>query len=192
MPTYQVAYNPTTKVATVQPNNDALPGGSINIGTFEHDTEADQIGAGDSHVFFHHVRDALYKRNAANPAQVGFWPDNITDMASITIAIDSLANPVPVNSVAPDISGTVQQGQILTTTNGTWSATPTGYTRQWRRADAADGTGNVTNIGEGATTYTLVADDVGKYIFCEVTAANANGSAAAAARSDIVGPVLAL
>lgn len=107
MPTFQVAYNPTTKVATVQPNNDALPVGSVNIGTFLHDEPTDHIGPADGHVFFHHVRDALYKRNAANPAQVGFWPDNITDMASITIAIDNIANPVPLNSVAPDISGTV-------------------------------------------------------------------------------------
>lgn len=191
MPTYQVAYNATTKVATVQPENDALPVGSVNVGTFEHTDEDDLLGPDVNHVVYHHVRDLLYKRSAANPTNPAMFPENITDMHNIQINLDVTANPLPVNTVAPDISGTVQQGQILTTTNGTWSNTPTSYTRQWKRADAADGTGNVTNVGAGNTTYTPVAGDVGKYLFCEVIASNANGAAPAAVRSDIVGPVLA-
>lgn len=191
MSRFQIAYNAGTKVATVQPFNDALPGGSVNIGDFYHDEELDRLGEGDTHVVFHHVRDALYKRSAANPAQVAMFPENITDMASVSIVIDNLANPLSLNTLAPDVSGTAQVGQILTTTNGTWSGSPLSYTRQWKRADAANGTGNVTNIGAGATTYTAVIGDLGKYIFCEVIATNANGPAASAARSDVVGPVIA-
>lgn len=196
MSTFQVAFNNTTKVATVQPVNDALPGGSINIGQFDHVSDPDDqlegmVGVPDNHVIYHHVRELLYKRSAANPANLAMFPDNITDMASINIVIDSVANPVPVNTVAPAITGTVQQGQVLTTNNGTYANAPTGYVRQWKRADAANGTGNVTNVGAGATTYTPIAGDVGKYIFCEVLASNANGPAASVARSNIVGPVLA-
>ena len=183
MPQYQIAYHPTNKVATVQANNDALPAGAVKIGTFVHDDESDPLGPDLNHVVFHHVRDALYKRSATNPAQAGFWPNNITDMASITIAVDTVATLVPVNTVAPAITGLLVTGSVLTTTNGTWSGSPT-YTRQWKRADTADGVG--TNIGADATTYTLVAGDVGKYIYCDITATNANGSTVQ--KSNVIGP----
>lgn len=197
MSTFQVAFNNTTKTATIQPSNDALPVGSINIGEFDHVSDPDdQLGGlaevTDNHVFYHHVRELLYKRSAANPANLAAFPNNITDMANITIAIDAVANPLPLNTISPAITGTVQQGQVLTTTNGTWSNTPTSYVRQWKKSDAADGTGNVTNIGAGATTYTLLVGDVGKYVWCEVIASNANGAAVAANKSNTVGPVLAL
>ena len=39
----------------------------------------------------------------------------------------------PVNTVAPVISGTTTLGSVLTTTNGTWTNSPTSYTYQWKR-----------------------------------------------------------
>lgn len=93
-----------------------------------------------------------------------------TASASATIAA-APPGPVPVNTVLPAISGTPQEGQTLTVTNGTWSNAPTGYTRQWKRGG--------TNIGAGATTYVVQAGDVGGTITCDVTATNANGSATA-------------
>lgn len=63
MANYQVAWNPTTRVATVQTQGAAVPGGSTNIDTFEH---ADAEGSVNdlefdvNHVLYHHVRDALY------------------------------------------------------------------------------------------------------------------------------------
>lgn len=76
----------------------------------------------------------------------------------------------PVNTVAPVVSGTPTQGQTLSTTNGTWSYSPTSYAYQWQR-------NNTTNIG-GATssTYLLTLSDVGSTINCRVTASNASGS----------------
>lgn len=88
----------------------------------------------------------------------------------------------PVNTVAPAITGTLREGQILTVSNGTWTNTPTGYAYQWKR--------NGTNIGTNAATYTLVTADVGANITCTVTASNANGSGLAA--SAAVGPILPL
>lgn len=76
----------------------------------------------------------------------------------------------PVNTVAPVVSGTVVVGQTLSTTNGTWSNSPTSYTYQWRRGGA--------NIG-GATssTYTVVSADCAvTTIDCVVTATNGSGS----------------
>lgn len=81
--------------------------------------------------------------------------------------------PVPVNTTLPAVTGTAQVGQVLTTTNGSWSNSPTSYTRQWK----ADG----ANIA-GATglTYTPVVGDVGKVISCTVVAVNEGGNSAPA------------
>jgi len=89
----------------------------------------------------------------------------------INIGGGAAATP-PSNSVAPAVSGTAVVGQVLTTTNGTWSGTaPITYSYQWKRG--------ATNIGTNASTYTLVAADAGQSIKCVVTATNVAGSASA-------------
>ena len=74
----------------------------------------------------------------------------------------------PVNTVAPVISGTDTLGSVLTTTDGTWTNSPTSFAYQWKRG--------ATNIGTNANTYTLVVADSSADITCEVTATNAGGS----------------
>jgi len=78
----------------------------------------------------------------------------------------------PSNTVAPAVTGTARVGQTLSTTDGTWSNTPTSYTYQWKR--------NGSNI-PGATnnTYLLVTADGGTSVICVVTATNAIGSTSA-------------
>jgi hypothetical protein len=77
----------------------------------------------------------------------------------------------PVNTVAPAITGTAQEGQVVTCSTGTWTGTPTiTYSYQWKR--------NGSNIGSATnSTYTLVTADVSQSITCQVTATNAVGSA---------------
>ena len=83
-------------------------------------------------------------------------------------ATDIDGGNVPVNTVAPAITGTAQEGQTLTCSTGTWSGSPT-YTYQWKR--------NGSNIGSATnSTYLLVLADVGQSILCTVTATNALGS----------------
>jgi surface protein len=78
------------------------------------------------------------------------------------------SNYIPVNSVLPVISGTTTLGSLLTTTDGTWSNSPT-FTYQWQR--------NASNITSAtASTYTLVLADSLANITCIVTATNAVGS----------------
>lgn len=93
------------------------------------------------------------------------------------------ATVAPANTQAPAVSGAATEGQTLTTTNGTWTGSPTPtFAYQWRRGS--------TNIS-GATgqTYQLVAADVGANVSCVVTATNSAGSASAA--SNAVGPIAA-
>lgn len=89
----------------------------------------------------------------------------------------------PVNTVAPAITGTAQEGRTLTCSTGTWTGiTPITYAYQWKR--------NNVNIGSATnSTYLLVAADVGQNIKCTVTATNVTGSASA--DSNTVGPIAA-
>lgn len=98
-------------------------------------------------------------------------------------AAPPVSNP-PVNTALPVVtngSAFLETGAVLSTTNGTWTNTPTAYAYQWRR----DG---VAISGETANTYTVVTADIGADISCRVTATNADGSAAAV--SAALGPVL--
>ena len=88
----------------------------------------------------------------------------------------------PVNTALPVISGTTQAGSTLTTTNGTWTNSPTGYTYQWLR-------GGVNISGATASTYLLVTADVGATITATVTATNIAGSASVTSAG--VGPITA-
>ena len=83
-------------------------------------------------------------------------------------AITSGPAAAPVNTVLPNVTGTAVVGNALTTTNGTWTNSPTSYAYQWKRG--------ATNIGTNANSYTLVNADAGQSITCVVTATNAVGS----------------
>lgn len=82
-------------------------------------------------------------------------------------AITAQTFTAPINTVAPALSGTAQEGQTLTCSTGTWTGNPTPtYIYQWKR--------NGSNIGSATnSTYTLVTADVGQSIKCTVTATNA-------------------
>ncbi len=85
------------------------------------------------------------------------------------------ASTIPVNSALPVISGTAQEGQTLTTTNGTWTQAPTSYAYQWYDSD----TGSAIS-GATSSTYVLQASDVGHQIKVSVTATNTAGSSSPA------------
>lgn len=94
-----------------------------------------------------------------------------------------LAGTFPKNTVAPAITGTPTNGQVLTTTDGTWTGTATiTYSRRWRA------NGQVI-AGATAATYTLTAAEVGKTITVEVFASNTLSGQAISALSNAVGPV---
>lgn len=94
----------------------------------------------------------------------------------------------PVNTSLPTISGTTTQGQTLTASNGSWSNSPTSYTRQWRRCNSS-GAGCSNISGADSSSYTLGAADAGSTIRVVVTATNSHGSASAT--SSQTAPVVA-
>jgi len=89
----------------------------------------------------------------------------------------SIPAELPVNTVAPVISGTPEAGEVITCTQGTWTGNPTPtYTYQW----TLDGV-NIT--GERSSTYTILDTDKGHTLACDVTGTNAAGSVDATSNS---------
>lgn len=78
----------------------------------------------------------------------------------------------PRNTVLPTITGTAQVGQVLTSTQGTFTGSGNTYARQW----TANG---VDIVGATANTYTPIVGQIGQVIRVRVTATNANGSVSA-------------
>lgn len=116
--------------------------------------------------------------------------DVVTFTATLESGENMTATIGPYNTALPAVTGTLAQGDTLTTTNGTWSGDATiTYARAWQRGNANDANDPSWAIisGETALTYVLAAADVGKYIRCRVTATNSVGSTVAF--SNIVGPI---
>jgi hypothetical protein len=99
----------------------------------------------------------------------------------ISISVTQASAGVPVNTVAPVISGNVQVGQELSCTTGTWTNSPSSYAYQWKRQ-------GVDISGATASTYTLVEADAGIAgpITCEVTATNGAGDSDPATSNTLV------
>jgi hypothetical protein len=135
----------------------AIVGSSLNV--------AASLSAGSKPI-------TISASNGVDPA--------ITYNATITVTVAATA---PANTALPVISGTAAVGQTLTSTNGTWTGTPTPtYARQWKR--------NGSNIaGATSTAYLLGSADAGTTITVTVTATNTAGSANAtsAATAEITG-----
>lgn len=91
--------------------------------------------------------------------------------AVLEIASDEVL--VPINVTPPTITGTAQENEVLTSSDGTWTNSPLSYTRQWQ---IDDGTGWIDILGATSATYTVTAGDVGSTIRVLVTAVNSEGN----------------
>jgi len=96
------------------------------------------------------------------------YPDSSLPTGSVTTL-----GPQPVS--APLIYGTAAVGQVLTSSDGTWTGSPTGYTIQWSRCNS---TLTLCSEISGATssTYTVQGADLGQELVVSVYASNALGS----------------
>lgn len=92
--------------------------------------------------------------------------------------IPPTAPVAPVNTVAPSINQ-AQEGFVSTCTTGTWTGTaPITFTYQWY-------IDNAPVTGATSPTYAPVSGDVGKSLFCIVTAHNPSPTATAARSNSI-------
>ena len=129
------------------------------------------------------IKSIFHKRNGA-------WTEilNVFRRESGSWVKVFAAAKIPGNTVPPTITGSGYLFGTLTNTNlGTWTNTPTSYTRQWRRGNPSAGGGEPTSYsnisGATSSTYVTTSLDNGKYIICQVTATNAVGSNVAVSNS---------
>ncbi len=100
-----------------------------------------------------------------------------TDTTDLTAEV--FAEPLPVVSAGPTISGATTAGSVLSANTGTWSNSPTGFSYQWLRC-TSNGL-SCSAIGNATTAqYNLTAADVGSRTEVQVSASNYGGSSAPA------------
>lgn len=166
MATYQVCYNATTKVATVQNNGDAIPSGSTKLSTFKHGDGVaegvanDKDGEVQSHVLYQHVRAALYFVGQQNMQIVRI--DNDTDYVPLTgITVAPATKTLTV--AAP-----TQQLTITKAPTGASNGTVTYVSSDPTKATVS-ATGLVTRVANGTTTVTATSQDGSFTSTCAVT-----------------------
>lgn len=92
----------------------------------------------------------------------------------------------PANLKPPQILGQEQDGQVLTSSVGTWTGAPQKFTYRWRRCNAS-GTSCIAIPHAVGPRRTLTPDDIGATLSLVVTATGKGGSASAsAATTDVV------
>ncbi len=114
------------------------------------------------------LRVQVTATNSAGSAQV------VSSQTAVVVAPQA-----PVNTAAPAISGTTQDGRTLTVSNGSWkSDSSLSYSYRWNRCDPS---GNNCAAISGAThsSYKATSADVGHRLRATVTAKNSAGSTAA-------------
>jgi hypothetical protein len=111
-------------------------------------------------------------RGAVTPTGGPALSTEATQVVKVANAGPVIAGGTVVNTVAtnmPSITGTLQVGQVLTSTNGTWAGTTPTFTRQWLRCSAT-GDQCVAIAGATSATYTPVAADRNLRLRVRVTA----------------------
>ena len=150
MPTLQIAYNATTKVATVQTKGDAAPAGSTIIAnTVPHNTEGDVLEAGVNHVLYHHVQDALYKVGEQDMQSVRI------DWDITYIALTGLSSTPATVTLAPAATQQI--------TNAFTPANASNQNVTYSTSDATKATvsasGLITAVATGTATITVTSAD---------------------------------
>jgi Ig domain of plant-specific actin-binding protein len=119
-------------------------------------------------------------------------------LVAVVVGVAALLSPigsassqaVPSNTVKPAVTGTAAVGQTLTTSDGTWTESPTSFTYQWVRCAASGGQpdGSDCAVIGGATTkgYVVASGDVGFRLRSRVTAVNGDGQATVASDATAV------
>lgn len=167
MPVLQTSFNRTTGVATVQLQGDAVPAGSVPVGTFSH---PDPVYP-ESVVMYHGVRELLGKRSHANPANPALYPNNITNMRDIKIIYDGVIEPSGVTVVPTAASIIVGATRQLVPTVAPAQATD--KTVRYVSSDVTKATvstsGLVTGVAAGTANIVITTNVGNKTTTCAIT-----------------------
>jgi flagellar hook assembly protein FlgD/PKD repeat protein len=177
--------------ASAQPNNGKAPlkttftieapqpeGHSLNYTINFGDGSTEQTGAvpGSGTLTLEHT----YTQAGVERATISvFDEDGDVAEAGVTVTVSAANSGIPVNELAPSISGNSVEGETLTESHGLWSGTPTSYQLQWLRC-GIHGTGCKAITGSTTSTYLLTAADLGHTIEVREIARNETGPSAAA------------
>lgn len=102
-----------------------------------------------------------------------------------------LFNDAPANTAAPVLTGpssTVEVGQTINVSQGTWSGSPTAYAYQWFRCNAS-GANCAPIAGQTNASYTTVQADQGNTLRALVEATTAGPTAVGRAVTSATAPV---
>ncbi len=116
---------------------------------------------------------------AGKPVKLGRYRLKLSaDGGSKRLSFKVVKGRKPASTALPTISGTTTQGQTLSSSRGSWSHSPTSFTRQWQRCNSAGAScASISSATSG--TYLLALVDAGSTIRVVVTAKNAYGSTSA-------------
>jgi thermitase len=119
----------------------------------------------------------LSSTDAGSTIRAQVTASNTAGSATSTSAQTGVVTTGPPSvSSLPTVSGTAQDGQVLQTTTGTWTGSPTGYAYQWLRCDSS-GANCLSIAGASSSSYQVASADVGSTIRSQVTGTNSSGSA---------------
>lgn len=95
---------------------------------------------------------------------------------------------LPINTAVPTLTGSLDEGVVLTSSRGRWTQAAIRFTYQWQ----TDASGTFVDIpGATAATYTTSSVDLGHRLRCGVLASNIFGPTFAPAYSDPTDPISA-
>jgi hypothetical protein len=184
-----ISSTPTATVIAIPPANTSLPAiaGTAQVGSTlaltrgtwsNSPTISDQweecVGANCTPI----TAGSSYTLTAADVGQTIDVVETATNSGGAAAVHSGQIGPVialpPVNSSPPTITGTAQEGNVLTLAQGTWTNSPTTITDQWEDCTGATCT---PIAGQTGATYTVTASDVGHTIEVLETATNTGGTA---------------
>lgn len=143
------------------------------------EVEPPYVYGGDGHTL-----DTTSLANGANTlAVVAYGPGQRTASASVTVNVQNTVPPPPTGAAPqvttpPAIAGTAMVGDTLTSSQGTWTNSPTSYSTAWQRCDSSGGSCSPIP-GATSATYAPASGDVGSTLRASVTASNRYGSTVA-------------
>jgi subtilase family serine protease len=157
----------------------ALAGGAHGV-NFPAQTLYENIGS--SHDLYDVVSGHNGSCTGASSCQARAGYDGPTGVGS-PVGLGAFATPAsPALDSAPNISGTDEQGQTLTASDGEWSNSPSTYKLRWTTCNTS-GSGCTAISGATATSLVAPSSAVGKTVRLQVTASNASGSSSPALSS---------